>query len=1406
MGESSMGFDEVRTRWRLNRAGIVNVYQYQNEVLHFGGGRLLLRGVNGSGKSTAMNMLLPFLLTARQGRIDAAGEQSGILKSWMLDGRDDAQPVGYLWIEFKRGDEFLVCGCGIKASRSSDTVTTWWFITSKRPEIDFRLIEQKMPLSSEGLRAALDGDQVFNHRQRRDYRAEVERCLFGGASIDQHIGLINVVRSPRVGDRIDVDLPRHLLDALPQLSEQALAEAAQPLDDLEEHRGNVAELDRTLKSVRGLIDVYRAYCLTELRERAADTKTRLDFKEVCSREEARAQREAVAAQAEVARITDELSRLDDEVQQLTSEISALEESQIYRDGQELDALRQLVASLENQQASAARRVADRAQRVEHAALELARARQQSRGDAERLNTELAAATELGRRCRIDRHLPGSVALGEAELDGAGSSQPAEEFDPGAISRPIAAAKGSVLSRRADVEEVETALGGLELAEQQFSLAESALQMAANASDAASLHLAEQHQRLGGARRAWTGRTRQWAVAIQPLLNEAGINAPTIAVLATSHADNRESTAADRQIEPSGTTGTGSETDGREVERAVLAVEAEQLVGHWREAVAAIDQRLLVEQEALNEAQAHFDELAARSEPEPPRQEWQTAADHCLADLIDFEPHLDDSEQASLEAALHASGLLSASLGHDSTVELANGELLALAGGGVARPLSKHLAVTVPDRLIGEVDEGMVAKLLESISCDLSTNAPTAVALNGAFRVGSLRGRHTKLQAEFIGVTARRAALDRARREAGDILDQARAAFAASEAEKAGRQESLAQAKRHLSDIPDTGEIIAASAQVEAAAAAFNKAENERASAAKQAAEAEDRSIQASNALLQTATSLALPSDRSGLAQSAAELGELQTALESCVALLDALGRSVENWRRGVAHWHTASSDLDAEKAEKRTSQARYSRERTRLTTIENSIGAEYAEILDARDLCRSKLDATRARLPPARDERDQAVERRAGAQAAADVAAEKSVAAEQSCEEMRASLAATLSVPGLGAAVAGPDHPETGPIASTATGSEGLREQVEAVERLIASDPTSDGAAPSPRDGPQGRGPAAAGQIYSAAVTADGVRQSLRQRRDSLGAGWDAETRQPDPKQPLLIEVTGPLGKAPLAEAAQTVEQQYQQLAGLLTHKQDTALRELLQGLVAREVAEKVRGAQRLVELMNQRLGTVTTAHHVGVKLRWRRSPELDQPTARMVDLLATLPDLRTDDDERELRRTLSERLDEARALQPDMPYRQLIADTLDYKKWHELSVMLKRPGKSDARLGRNTPLSEGEKKLVTYLPLFAAVAASYDALAERGGSAGSEPPGIARFVLLDDAFAKVSEDNHEALFGLLVDLNLDLIATSERLWGTHRNVPELAITEVLRDVELGAILLEHYRWDGATLERQETP
>ena len=47
---------------------------------------------------------------------------------------------GYLWVEFERRGEYLVCGCGIKANRQSERVTTWWFITPKRPGLDISLV------------------------------------------------------------------------------------------------------------------------------------------------------------------------------------------------------------------------------------------------------------------------------------------------------------------------------------------------------------------------------------------------------------------------------------------------------------------------------------------------------------------------------------------------------------------------------------------------------------------------------------------------------------------------------------------------------------------------------------------------------------------------------------------------------------------------------------------------------------------------------------------------------------------------------------------------------------------------------------------------------------------------------------------------------------------------------------------------------------------------------------------------------------------------------------------------------------------------------------------------------------------------------------------------------------------
>ncbi|MEJ7800733.1 MAG: SbcC/MukB-like Walker B domain-containing protein, partial [Ilumatobacter sp.] len=451
---------------------------------------------------------------------------------------------------------------------------------------------------------------------------------------------------------------------------------------------------------------------------------------------------------------------------------------------------------------------------------------------------------------------------------------------------------------------------------------------------------------------------------------------------------------------------------------------------------------------------------------------------------------------------------------------------------------------------------------------------------------------------------------------------------------------------------------------------------------------------------------------------------------------------------------------------------------TRLDTIEDSVGAEVAEVLAALATSERDLDDREARARDLTGRRDESAAAAAAEKAKAEQATHLRNVAETACERERAELAEVVSIRGLVDAV-GTGQPDDardgdGPgVVTGLTGADGLSDLVEQVAARLPGD------MPPP-------------------VDAESVRMSHRQRQDTIGAGWDAEIRQPVATRPLFFEVHGPTGRGTLADQHRVIEARFVETSNLLTRKQDDALRGLLQGLIAQELATKVDEARRLIGLMNARLSEVRTAHDVGVELRWRRSPDLDEPTARLVELLSTVPDLRRPDDDEELRRLLAQRLDEARREHPDQPYRQLIGVTLDYRQWHELTVLLHRGGDRPARLRRSTPLSEGEKKLVTYLPMFAAVAASYDTLEMQSG----DGPGPARFLLLDDAFAKVSEDNHAKLFGLVVDLDLDLIATSERLWGTHRTVPEIAITEVIRDAAQGVILLEHYRWNGAVLER----
>src|SRR6476646_3887340 len=86
-------------RWRLHRAGLIDTWFYYNTEFDLSGGRLILRGTNGSGKSRALELLLPFLLDADRRRMDATGAARVSLDELMRSGaQGQSNRTGYLWL------------------------------------------------------------------------------------------------------------------------------------------------------------------------------------------------------------------------------------------------------------------------------------------------------------------------------------------------------------------------------------------------------------------------------------------------------------------------------------------------------------------------------------------------------------------------------------------------------------------------------------------------------------------------------------------------------------------------------------------------------------------------------------------------------------------------------------------------------------------------------------------------------------------------------------------------------------------------------------------------------------------------------------------------------------------------------------------------------------------------------------------------------------------------------------------------------------------------------------------------------------------------------------------------------------------------------------------------------------
>jgi uncharacterized protein (TIGR02680 family) len=1373
-------FDE---RWRLSRAGIVNVWHYLDNEFDLSGGRMILRGTNGSGKSRALEMLLPFLLDADRRRMDATGAARVSLDELMRTGaQGQANRIGYLWVELARPDEHLTVGALVRHSQSASATKVWYFTTALRVGDGLQLMSgTREPLSRDALTELIGADRITDspgvHKER--IRTEVFG-LGGDAGRDRFDGLLQLLhtlRAPDVGNRIDEGrLPQILLESLPPLHDEALARAGEQLDGLTETRDAQERLENSAQRVATFLAVYQRYAAETLRSVARDT---LGAAEDVVEAEATAEQRA----SELAGLETEAGRLQGQAQQLAEELSeiddvlkAIESREIFKTADDLvqrdRAEAALAAAADQALAGAERERANHARAVDDAGRALGELRQAAQDvaavlSAAREGLEAAGLPTGGLPAEVrtieQAPAPAKVLLRTSrngDQEQLTRPEPARaEIVPGDIDgagRLATAAAGSAgerlaLARRRLAEARRLA----ETQQQVLRVEAEADQLRAAADDddqAASGLAADRDSKAVALAQAWLVWTQDPATG--ELLGEQGwATHPAIGPLLL----DAEALAGDGD-----SSRDGPELDGLDQAAGEVARPARSSIEAERTRLELADDRSREREEALGGERA---DLAAARDPKPADAPWlaQDRAGEPLWRCVDFTGHLDAAGQAGLEGALLAAGLLTAVIQPDGARVAADGELLispaSVASPRPARALSVALRPDPAARLAAET----IGAVLAGIGFDDRT-ATTSVSADGRWRNGPLRGRHVTDRARHIGAAARAA-------HRQERIAQIDAELAQLRTEAGLRAEQRAELDRRLGRIDVLVRSAPRTADLHAARRVAAEAVARASRSAVRAAQETDRARQLRARWVTEMSTHQAQCAHHGLPAETGALSDTVTAArraqEKSSQLSQELMRLAERARR-----HDEQRQRSGEAAERRDTAEQAADERwAQWHATASELAAQHEAIGLPLERARAELAQTKAARQ--RADRDQQAAFKSATELGPRLgdARRLSLDAAENVRHQTTGMAAAaqrfnwcMARPGLAAA-------------ATATAAEAA--EAEAPPRIVHSEQVGDvrsaaqaalTAVPSPR------------QPASLNTASNAFREFDREVSGQL------DVRQTIDDGVLLVEVAGAGDDHTLAGAARTLAARVDDGRAALSERERAVFTRFVLGGVAEELRRRVNQADQLIGAMNASLREIRTSNGIGVRLGWKLRED-HATLGRILELVATSDAVRSETQNAELTDLLRERVEVFYAADPSSGYATHLAAALDYRHWHEVTVTILGPEQGQQRrLSRRAKLSQGETRFVSYVTLFAAADGYLTSLGDGGRAL--------RLILLDDAFAKVDDGTVAELMGLLVSLDVDFVMTGHALWGCFPEVPRLDVYEVRRSDGSSAVTT-HVHWDG---------
>ncbi|WP_336083637.1 SbcC/MukB-like Walker B domain-containing protein [Nocardia sp. SSK8] len=1422
-------------RFVPTRAGIVNLWDYRDQEFCFADGRLVLRGPNGSGKTKALEVLFPFVLDGRiePRRLNPFAGEERTMKSNLLYRKQESA-YSYVWMEFARGSwadpEVVTVGIGMRATRSSDKVTRWYFVADGRAGVDFSLIgPDDRPLTRKQLAEQIGGDAIVDRPV--EYRAAIDARMFGlGVQrYDQLINLILTLRRPQLAKNLDPrGLSQALTDGLRPLDEQLILDAARSFSDMEEVGRTLDGLVQADTATRKFVDVYRKYLAVQAKTDVDQVRTRLDAvtnaaTAVFAATALRSRREGDRAEAE-ARAED----ADRAYEQAIADRENLQRSSAYEGKQQLDDLADAVRRLETSAAVHRDKAAEAGQTLQRRAEEAERA-------AEAVRTAAAA-----------------LARGEDAVRAA-AEEAGIEWTPPADGRGdqfTAAVRGHAEERDADVRAVRKAVSTWESATAERTRAERLAERAVELRESAAAEVAHAEAAVTLARTESAAALRSWwkthAAVFTP-------DTPNITEPANISQSAGGPTALFAALSAAfAAAGSDEGASAPEILAEFSEPLREQIRTRRQEARARANDAA-ARRDALR---AERTQIAAQHDDAPPPHPARTGVRDDLPGaplwrLVRFADAVTATDAAAIEAALQSSGLLDSWIcGPDLPAHVASDHFL-LPLPADQRPTGRTLAdvlvveedspeLTVPTETVAAVlasialhdaatsasaptgtptaptaaeapdepDSERTAVRADPLDSATDARTGTATAISGPalaalstagvvlgtageFRSGVLVGRHHKAAAEFLGATARARRRELRLAEIEAAIESTAAEHDAAQAEEATATAESAALSTAAKALPRPSAVTAALRAVAETAGLMRS----RVEAAAQAERELDQAVAEVTALDKNVRAAAqahrTPREARALDALAAAIRHFENTGTGQLRLRAEHEREREREREGADRHAEARALAEAFAEEAEAARLGFAEQQRKLETLREALGASAADIDRELEAARAAIEAAKAEQRAARKAANAAIEAVGDAEAAYRTANEAlTTALTEVLAEVR-SLAPYARPDLLALLGAGTEHrwpagdaawltpeqlqyrivaagPETDPVV--------LPDEVAA---LYADLDTATAQVRATEAGRKATRSAVTGalQEFDAALTASGRDYRLH---------WDAADGL------TVVAVHDENGQAALADFAARIDAARRDQELLLTDAERRILEDALLTGLAQQIHERTTDARELISRMGAEMKQRRMSSGTTVGVHWVLADGLSEAARAMCKLLDRDTAALSQDDLGAVRAHFAAEIRAARGAHPERSYPEILAATLDYRTWRVFAFTLISGDGTEDKLtvARHSALSGGEQSVSLHLPLFAAAHVMLD----------SADPQAPRLLALDEAFAGVDDNGRSELLGLSVQFDLDLFMTGYDLWITYGHVPGCAHYDLAHSTAENTVSATLLVWDSGEL------